>query len=576
MTPLPKMTRYDWAGIIFLTLVCAVISFARLGDRTAPQTSWTPQANEYAEINFGLSEEIHEIIFRMGARHDRGFTLHSSHDGVQWFHLHTVSGANVFYWSFIPVRSIAQYIRITADSHDLRLQEIAFRNAHGDIIPIQSVTPGAEALTDEQHLIPQRRSFMNSTYFDEIYHPRTAYEYVHGIQVYETTHPPMGKNFIALGIRLFGMTPWAWRMPGTLFGVLMVPLLYAFARALFGSNRWALFAAAVFAFDFMRFVQTRLATIDTYVTFFAVAMYFCMFLYAREVNIYTAAKKAYQGNFLRRSRPILAVCGVMMGLAVASKWQGIYAALGLPVLFFPALYRLYCTEPRYAKTLSRYTFMACFGFFVAVPLLIYALSYIPFILAHSEGGISAAWQNQRHMYDYHAHLVAEHDFASDWWSWPLLVRPLWLYVNRISPEINAGMSTLGNPAIWWFGLAAAGTAIVYAAKGIKSYAMAKNSPARWEWYVVVFLLVAYAAQYLPWVGITRLTFIYHYFPSVPFVVLLITWFFRRYVKYRAVIVGYVVLAAALFFFFYPVLSGLPMEVAFVYRWHTWFSSWVFM
>jgi len=47
---------------------------------------------------------------------------------------------------------------------------------------------------------------------------------------YETTHPPLGKIFIALGILVFGMVPFGWRIVGTLFGVAMVPVMYMFGK----------------------------------------------------------------------------------------------------------------------------------------------------------------------------------------------------------------------------------------------------------------------------------------------------------------------------------------------------------
>jgi len=579
------MTKKEWLSIIALTIMVAFISFARLGDRHAPQTSWTPQFGEYALVRFPAPVDVGALMFRMGARHDQGFHVTFSRDGTAWEHLHQVNSANVFYWTHVPLREVVQYIRIMATGHELRLQEVAFLGTNAIAWGgFDLLTPEAYALFDEQHLVPERRTFMNSTYFDEIYHPRAAYEYVHGLWVFENTHPPMGKNFIALSVRLFGMTPWAWRMPGTLFGVLMVPLLYAFARVLFKHHGWAMFAATVFAFDFMRFTQTRLATIDTYVTFFVLAMYFCMFLYVREVNRYVTDRKNYEGAFLLRSLLMLAACGAMMGLAVASKWQGVYGALGLPVLFFPALYKLYCAEPRYEKRLSRTTFMACFGFFIAVPVVIYALSYIPFALAQGQGW-RGAWDNQQHMFSYHAHLVAEHGFASNWWSWPLMLRPLWLYVNRISAEINAGMSTLGNPAVWWFGVVATAGAVWAVVKRKTVGAAHTRKPLKRldpnfvmenERYALIFILTAYGFNFLPWALISRLTFIYHYFPSVPFVVLLITWFFRRYLNRTALIVGYLTVVIGLFAFFYPVLSGWPMRVEFVHRWLTWLPGWVFM
>jgi dolichyl-phosphate-mannose--protein O-mannosyl transferase len=294
-----------------------------------------------------------------------------------------------------------------------------------------------------------------------------------------------------------------------------------------------------------------------------------MYIYVREVNLYAENRKQRNAVFLKRSLLWLGLCGAMMGLAVASKWQGVYGAMGLPILFFPALYKLYTTEPKYEQKKTRITFLACFGFFIAVPLVIYILSYIPFVLAQG-GGLRAAWDNQQHMFSYHSELVAEHDYASNWWSWPLMLRPIWLYVNRISSEINAGMTSFGNPAVWWFGIVATWVTVITIIRG-KFLTKTKTS-----FYVPVFLLVAYAAQYVPWMLVERLTFIYHYFPSVPFVVLLITWFFIRFVKKPVITYAYAGIVLALFAFFYPVLSAWPINPDFVRRFMVWLPGWVFM
>lgn len=392
---------------------------------------------------------------------------------------------------------------------------------------------------------------MNSTYFDEIYYPRTGYEFVNGLDVFEKTHPPLGKVFMAASIYMLGMTPFAWRLPGTLFGILMIPLIYAFARKLLKSNNFALFAAFIFTFDFMLFSRTRLATIDTFITFFVLVMYFLMYCYISGI----------EKNSLRRSLIILALCGAATGLAVASKWQGIYGALGLPILFLPSLYKLYLRDKRQAKN----TFAACFAFFIALPSLIYILSYIPFIKAVGGGGLRTIWENQVLMLRYHLIYVlgSEHPFASPWWSWPLIMRPLWQYQTIISSTVRQGMSSLGNPAVWWFGIFATGFAV---------YSLAKKRRHESD---TAFLLIAYAANFLPWIFVTRLTFIYHYFPSVPFVVLLIALFFRYHVKKEWLCFAYAGIVLALFVLFYPVLSGMPVSIEFVERLR-WLPGWVFV
>lgn len=65
----------------------------------------------------------------------------------------------------------------------------------------------AAALCDEADTVPASSTYFNSSYFDEIYHARTAYEHLRGVYPYEVSHPPLGKELLALGIALFGMTP---------------------------------------------------------------------------------------------------------------------------------------------------------------------------------------------------------------------------------------------------------------------------------------------------------------------------------------------------------------------------------
>lgn len=81
------------------------------------------------------------------------------------------------------------------------------------------------------------------------------------------------------GIAVFGMNAFGWRIVGTLFGIGMVPILYLFAKRLFGKSEYALLAAGLFAFDFMHFTQTRIATIDVYGVFFILLMYYFMYRY---------------------------------------------------------------------------------------------------------------------------------------------------------------------------------------------------------------------------------------------------------------------------------------------------------
>ena len=150
------------------------------------------------------------------------------------------------------------------------------------------------------------------------------------------------------------------------------------------------------------------------------------------------------------------------------------------------------------------------------------------------------------MFAYHSQLKATHPFSSEWWSWPLDIRPVWLYTgSALPPGQVSTIATFGNPVIWWAGIPAVVIAAIIAARK------------RDRGMALVF--TGLACQYLPWAIIPRLAFIYHFFSVVPFIVLaqvyviknaMEKWSTARYVVYT-----YLCLAGALFIMFYPLLSG---------------------
>lgn len=54
-------------------------------------------------------------------------------------------------------------------------------------------------------MYPEVKTYLTGTMFDEVYHGRTAYEFLHKLTTYETTHPHLGKILISFGIIAFGM-----------------------------------------------------------------------------------------------------------------------------------------------------------------------------------------------------------------------------------------------------------------------------------------------------------------------------------------------------------------------------------
>lgn len=303
--------------------------------------------NQVIELEFPENTVPVTLASYIAPWHQRHFTAEvRSSEAEDWTYLGEIILNNVFTWQDVSLEDLtrqagvtdARCLRLTLTDTDASLIELVFTDADGEILrPVNA--SAYETLFDESDCYPERYSFRNSMYFDEIYHARTAYEFLHGLPTYENTHPPLGKILISVGIAIFGMNPFGWRIMGTLFGIAMLPFLYLLGKKMTGNTPAAALACFLFAFDFMHFTQTRIATIDVYITFFVIAMYYFMYSYCSMSFYDTPPHKTFLP---------LGLCGVCMGLGIACKWTGVYAGCGLALLFFAHLLRRY-REYLYAK-----------------------------------------------------------------------------------------------------------------------------------------------------------------------------------------------------------------------------------
>lgn len=586
---LAKLTKIDIIAMVVIMAVYGAVALHNLGDKQAPQTE-VSIASGAVTVDFGSDKQIDKLKFFNGSwqlEKNRNLTFEYKDSNNQTVKSETYDSGAVFYWSEKNVGIKARYVTISTNTkatqtENLNLKEVCFLDKDGNTIePANASDSSIAALFDEQELCPERATFMNGTYFDEIYHARTAYEFIHHLPIYEWTHPPLGKLIMALGILIFGMTPFGWRIAGTIVGILMIPVIYIFAKKLLKHSWLAILTCLFLTFDFMHFAQTRIATIDVYVTFFIMLMYLFMYKY------YTMS--FYDTEFKKTLVP-LALSGICMGLGVASKWTGAYAGAGLAVIFFYTMavryneYRIASMNltgtsngvsnrkiaeeftPKLIKTL-----VWCIIFFVIVPIIIYCCSYIPYMHTPSGHGLKTVTENMESMYTYHSKTVVNstHSFSSPWYKWPIMYRPIWYYSGSAENGLKEGISSFGNPAVWWTGIAA----VIY----MLYLSIAKKDKK------ALFLVIAYFAQLIPWMRVTRITFIYHYFPCVPFIVLMLGYSIKTIYdsakNKKAVIIGAIIFTAiviGLFILFYPVLSGKPCDPEFAKHWLKWFDSWVLL
>ncbi len=556
-----KLTRTDYICMSVLALLFTVIAFFRLSNTYAPSSSYmTDTVNRDIVLDFGEYTDIGSISIFLGNLNTRHFSISAFNEVTnEWQVINGDAIAeSVFAWNKIDLNYRLRYLGIVATDDTAVINEIVATGSDGSLlVPVNAAD--YPALFDEQEMMPESKTYMTGTMFDEIYHGRTAYEFLHGLVTYETTHPHLGKILISVGILLFGMNPFGWRFISVIFGILLIPLMYLFAKKIFKNTFIATAATGLLTFDCMHYTLSRIATIDIIAAFFILLMYYYMYRYFVEDSRYRALSSSMQDKFPPKSVYLpLALSGISMGLGIATKWTGVYAGAGLAVLF------IWYTITHFPKKQTLKLFFFCCLFFIVVPLIMYTLCFIP-VVGYSEysGLIDKTIQGTKYMFDYHANLVAEHYYSSPFYEWPVIWMPLLDACDEVNASMSSCVSTMGNPAIWWFSIPCQ----LYV---LFRWIFKRDQKAG-------FLCIAYLAQYVPWMSISRITFIYHYFPASLFMILM-TGYALLHVKEhfswgKKAITAYLVIALVCFFIFFPLISGLPVSREYGYS-VRWLKDWI--
>ena len=592
----PRIDGRDCLIMLLVTLIYAVPALTNLGAVKAPQTAWVSTAEDTEVVlDLGGSRRFNMLYYPgIEQRWESEFTVSVSDDMQQWTaYAAQMDPGNCFQWMTVnntvrngsPMVLEGRYVKIAAPYRMTTIMEVLARDADSkEQIKLSLAAGNGAALIDEQDSLDGDPSWYNSAYFDEIYHARTGYEHANAIRgtepnnTYEISHPPLGKVFMAFSILSFGMTPFAWRLPGALAGVLMLPAMYMMGKLLTKKRLFGFAAIALMALDGMHFAQTRIATIDSFVTLFIIWSYYFMFRYALDKDA---------GRSLKKDITTLALSGLFMGLAIASKWTGMYAGAGLALIFFWAISRR-MKEGLTAQELSGnadlpqerrealaeisanwqrrtlLTFAWCVLLFIIIPALIYFLSFYPWFM-RTPGGLTVqkVWDASTYMFDYHSEpgRGMDHAFYSPWYQWPLMNKPFYFYAGKRIGDTGSTIMSFGNPAVWWGGFAA-----LLALAGLWLARRLRPKAEEGEDMRPGLVILSYLAQYVPWMLVPRGTYLYHYFPSVPFIilaaVLMLYYLYRKNERLsRIFTAAFLVIALALFIGFFPYFSGIRVSAA---------------
>ena len=159
------------------------------------------------------------------------------------------------------------------------------------------------------------------------------------------------------------------------------------------------------------------------------------------------------------------------------------------------------------------------GCLLVIPIALYVASYIPWAFVEGHR-ITSTWppghEGQtlsdltQQMYDYHNNLTDGHAASSPWWAWPFDLKPVWFYQEGLAGSTTAAVYDAGNLVIWWLGVPAMAF-IAWQAYARRSLALA-------------LIAIAFACQWIAWARIDRPAFQYHYYTSLPFVILALAYF----------------------------------------------------
>ena len=451
-------------------------------------------------------------------------------------------------------------------------------------------------------------SRFNSLVFDEVYYAKFANNYLTGTQFFNA-HPPLSQYIIAIGIWIGSHLPfgqdtvngltgsmrstWSYRWLNALTGSFIPLVISAIAYQLTWRRRFAFIAALFAAVDGLFLVESRYALNNVYLVILGLLgqLYFLL-----------ALNHQARGRWLR-----LGLAGIFFGASAAIKWNGLWFLLGAYLVWGAALVlqwfrkdgaaqakSFWLQPPRNPlQNLIQLNVWQVFLSLGIIPVLTYSLLWIPHLLMNPTPGF---WQAQQEILAFHEKIGSGrdvHPYCSTWYSWLLMWRPVAYFYQTARtpteqvpayPPLPAGagkviydVHAMGNPILWWLSTAAILLLLLLLVLRFMGKAgwQAPPTPSTW---IALYLVLNYTANLLPWVRVTRCTFLYHYMGASVFAGLALAWFVDRWLdsekpQYRSAGITVISLVLLAFIFWLPLYLGLPLSVE-GYQARMWFRSWI--
>ncbi|MDI5966185.1 phospholipid carrier-dependent glycosyltransferase [Streptomyces sp. SL13] len=420
-------------------------------------------------------------------------------------------------------------------------------------------------------------------------------------------HPPDGKWVISLGEWMFGLNPFGWRFMLALLGTLAVLMLCRIGRRLTRSTAIGCLAGVLMSVDGLEFVMSRTSLLDLIVMFWVLAAFGALLVDRDKARERLAAALPDSGRADPQAawsarlglRPWRLAAGVLLGVACATKWNGMFylaAFAVMSVLWDVGARRVAGAGSAFAAMLRRDALPA-FLSLVPVAFATYLVSWSGWFLtgngyyrhwADHLGGpwawipapLRSLWHYQHQVYLFNINLSQPHTYQSNPWSWLVLGRPVSYFYESPKPGQDgctaAGgcareVLALGTPLLWW----SACFALLYL---IYRWAMRRD----WRAGAV---LCGVAAGYLPWFNYQQRTiFLFYAVVFVPYLCLALAMMLgaalgprgapERRRMWGAVGAGTLVLLIVWnFIYFYPLYTGMTIPLD-AWRNRMWLDTWI--
>jgi len=382
--------------------------------------------------------------------------------------------------------------------------------------------------------------FPNEMYFDEVYHVRRAVELVdlHQYNYGYNHHPPLWALFSAAGISSLGDLSAVWRLPSLISGILVILLLYMLTLRLTNDRLTAFFAAFLMTFDCISMTQSRIGMLNSMMVMFMLLSIYCLLQYT--IDQRWSRKKSF------------IIGGVFYGAALAVKLVSCFFII---IFFAIVAAHLWKNKKWDIKVIRDFILYWCI-----LPVVVF-FSFHLFIPFMDGGRWSDIWLHASFVYNGLTERQG-HIYASRWWSWPFMVRPIW-YEFQQENGIVQGILCIGNQAVFW---------LIPSSIGWACWRFIKKRS-----FLEGFILLGLFSQWIPWAFIARVQFFHYFYTVMPFVCMAIAvplasiW--KQNPGDRYLVISYLIIVVLLFIYWYPLLNGMPISEQY-YRHHMWFNSWI--